>query len=368
MRRHLLALAALALPGGSALAQGGYTPPRVGGGFGGVGAGFGGTAAPGGGASAVSPYLLLGRGGAAGGASPGLTYYGLVRPVQDFRSSISNLQGQLAGTQGELSGLETGLNASAGAATGTRLRFLNTGGYFLNMQGGTSTGGGVGFALPTLHGGGHPRQRRRGGRRRGRGGRRDAAPLTDFFRSTDGDGDMLRRIACGAALLTPAFGSAQGQGPVLAPPSLPSGQGPILLPPPAQEAAVPAPAPAAPPFGYHPTKWRPFPGTEAAEPLRLPNAVERPRGTPILPDASMKPLLADPPAKPDEAKDAPPAVPPSLAAAEAGPEVGGPKPPATLGDPVAAGTVVRFSAVPAASTVVPASREEPIEFKPVAKR
>jgi hypothetical protein len=75
----------------------------------------------------VSPYLNLLR----SGNSPGVNYYGLVRPQLEFRQSIQNLQQQSINTQSEISGLID----STFPATGHRTTFLNTGGYFLSGSG-----------------------------------------------------------------------------------------------------------------------------------------------------------------------------------------------------------------------------------------
>jgi len=104
-------------------------PGRPGiGGVGVGGGGFGTTTSP-----AVSPFLNLNR----LGSPAGINYYGLVRPQQDFRNSLSALQGQIA-EQGVTTGTaDAGLSA---LITGQRARFLNTGGYFLNSNGGTDNG------------------------------------------------------------------------------------------------------------------------------------------------------------------------------------------------------------------------------------
>lgn len=125
-RLSLMVAVVLALPSVS-WAQ---VPGRPGiGVYGGVGGGgFGTTSSP-----AVSPFLNLNR----LGSPAGINYYGLVRPQQDFRNSLSALQGQLA-EQGVTTGnAEAGLSA---LITGQRARFLNTGGYFLNNNGGAGGG------------------------------------------------------------------------------------------------------------------------------------------------------------------------------------------------------------------------------------
>jgi hypothetical protein len=92
---------------------------------------------------AVSPYLNLLR----PGNSPGVNYYGLVRPQMEFRNNIQNLQQQVAENQSSIMGLNNAVLPTTGHATS----FLNTGGYFP---------GGVGA----------------GGARAGAGGQRPAAP------------------------------------------------------------------------------------------------------------------------------------------------------------------------------------------------
>lgn len=90
---------------------------------------------------AFSPYLNLVR----PGGSPTLNYYGLVRPEQQFRQSIQNLQTTVAGNQQALGNLQNDVNGVPG--TGHPTQFLNYGGYFLNSGsfGGTANrpGGGT---------------------------------------------------------------------------------------------------------------------------------------------------------------------------------------------------------------------------------
>ena len=76
---------------------------------------------------AVSPYLNLLR----PGNSPGVNYYGLVRPQMEFRNSIQNLQQQTASNRAGLAVIE---DASL-PATGHATSFLNTGGYFTSRSG-----------------------------------------------------------------------------------------------------------------------------------------------------------------------------------------------------------------------------------------
>ncbi len=80
----------------------------------------------------ISPYLNLLRGG-----DPSLNYQGLVRPQQEFRSGIQQLNQQLQTQQRDITNLEV---ESGLPATGHPTQFLNLGGYFLGRGGrGTST-------------------------------------------------------------------------------------------------------------------------------------------------------------------------------------------------------------------------------------
>lgn len=101
--------------------------------YGGVGGGSrsGGSSSPGGigfgqGAS-VSPYLQLTR----RNNSAYLNYYGLVRPAFDLQNSLQGLQQQVNEAQ------STGQAGMGGNPlfTGSRTRFLDTGGYFLSSSG-----------------------------------------------------------------------------------------------------------------------------------------------------------------------------------------------------------------------------------------
>ncbi len=140
MRRTLLATIVLLAVAASARAQVGTGPaptrPPAIGGIGaptpGIGTGF-------------SPYLNLNR----GGNSAAQNLYGIVRPQMSMQQSIQALQQQQAilaggGTPGQDDAL-----AAQGIVVGTRVRFLNTGGYFQNLAGGTtmSSAGGAGFTF-----------------------------------------------------------------------------------------------------------------------------------------------------------------------------------------------------------------------------
>jgi hypothetical protein len=122
IRSSLAAGVLLAVLAGSALAQ----PPGIGTG-----------ASPPISRPPVSPYLNLLR----SGNSPGVNYYGLVRPQLEFRQSIQNLQQQSINTQSEISGLID----TTFPATGHRTTFLNTGGYFLSGSGASRPGANPNF-------------------------------------------------------------------------------------------------------------------------------------------------------------------------------------------------------------------------------
>jgi hypothetical protein len=85
-----------------------------------------------------SPYLNLLR----AGNSPALNYYGLVRPEQQFRQSIGNLQGAVTANQQAINGLQS--DTTAPMTTGHPTQFLNYGGYFMNTLGGPAKAGGAG--------------------------------------------------------------------------------------------------------------------------------------------------------------------------------------------------------------------------------
>lgn len=79
---------------------------------------------------AFSPYLNLLR----PGNSPGVNYYGLVRPQMEFRNNIQNLQQQVSNNRADISGLNNAVIPTTGHTTS----FLNTGGYY--SGGGRGTG------------------------------------------------------------------------------------------------------------------------------------------------------------------------------------------------------------------------------------
>ena len=80
---------------------------------------------------AVSPYLNLLR----PGNSPGVNYYGLVRPQLEFQNGLRNLQQQVQTNETAIAGL----NKAILPTTGHTSTFLNTGGYY---SGGAGTNGG----------------------------------------------------------------------------------------------------------------------------------------------------------------------------------------------------------------------------------
>lgn len=86
----------------------------------------------------VSPYLNLLR----GGASPGVNYYGLVRPQQYFQNSIQGLQqGQAAGPLNPVVGGQA--DGSDLPGTGVPVQFMNHYAFFMNVGGfGTQPGRG----------------------------------------------------------------------------------------------------------------------------------------------------------------------------------------------------------------------------------
>jgi hypothetical protein len=104
---------------------------------GGIGSGAG---------SVGSPYLNLLR----GGSGAAINYYGIVRPQQNLQMSLQGLQQQMFSGGGE----QDDAQASPGVILGTRVRFLNTGGYFLNLNGGTTLMGGGSSAGTGSNGGG----------------------------------------------------------------------------------------------------------------------------------------------------------------------------------------------------------------------
>jgi hypothetical protein len=90
----------------------------------------------------ISPYLNLLR----RGNSPGVNYYGLVRPQQQLYNSVNSLQGQVTDNRALISGLAASVDPTRGE-TGHGTSFLDLGGYFMNMNPAGQGGGGL---LPTV--------------------------------------------------------------------------------------------------------------------------------------------------------------------------------------------------------------------------
>ena len=82
-----------------------------------------------------SPYLNLTR----SSGSLGLNYYGLVRPEQQVRQSLNQLQGSVATNQQLIGNLQS--DSLDTPATGHPIQFLNYGGFFLNNGPTLGTGG-----------------------------------------------------------------------------------------------------------------------------------------------------------------------------------------------------------------------------------
>ncbi len=81
-----------------------------------------------------SPYLNLTRGGSAA-----VNYYGIVRPQISFQSQMQAVQAQQQQAGG--ASFEPDNPLTPGLVVGTRVRFLSTAPYFLNLSGGATTGG-----------------------------------------------------------------------------------------------------------------------------------------------------------------------------------------------------------------------------------
>ncbi len=102
----------------------------------------------------VSPYINLLR---QGGGSPGLNYYGLVKPEINGRQSLQAVQSATAANQASIGDL---LNGGGLPATGTPSQFLNHRSYFLNqgtggvggLNGGGSAAGGSGVGRTAVGG------------------------------------------------------------------------------------------------------------------------------------------------------------------------------------------------------------------------
>ena len=96
---------------------------------------------------AFSPYLNLNR----GGTSPGINYFGIVRPQIETNRSLQMLQTEIQTLpQGTTPTTGTTATVIAGS-TGHPVTFFNTSHYFGMMGGRTGTGasvGGIGTAAP----------------------------------------------------------------------------------------------------------------------------------------------------------------------------------------------------------------------------
>jgi hypothetical protein len=143
MNRLLGVLLGMVLLGSAARAQVGGSRPAALGTPGGLGGGFNSSPGLGGGignsfgSPTVSPYLNITR----GGGSAAQNYFGLVRPQQNIAGALQNLQSQVTAGQNSSDDAQ-----SQGVTVGTRVRFLNTGGYFQNMNGGTTSSTPLGSA------------------------------------------------------------------------------------------------------------------------------------------------------------------------------------------------------------------------------
>jgi hypothetical protein len=90
----------------------------------------------------ISPYLNLLR----LGGGPALNYYNLVRPQQQLFAGINNLQQQVAANRAlATAAMAVGADPTL-PETGKATMFMNTGGYFMNMNpiGGAAAAPGVG--------------------------------------------------------------------------------------------------------------------------------------------------------------------------------------------------------------------------------
>jgi hypothetical protein len=92
---------------------------------------------------AFSPYLNLNR----RGASPGVNYYGLVRPQLTYNASIAQLQQSTEALQRDQQAAVVG---SELPPTGHTTGFLNHNRYFLNRGGTTPLSGRTPAVAPTL--------------------------------------------------------------------------------------------------------------------------------------------------------------------------------------------------------------------------
>lgn len=130
--------------------------------------------APGGAGTArptFSPYLNLNR----SGNSPGVNLYGIVRPQFAARAEFQSLEQQAAANRQGIADL--GTPPTALPTTGHPIAFLNTGGYFMNLNPGQGQGGGLGGGQSGFSFGGQGLMQGGGGARPGgAGGTRGASP------------------------------------------------------------------------------------------------------------------------------------------------------------------------------------------------
>jgi hypothetical protein len=85
----------------------------------------------------VSPYLNLGRGG--NGVGTAIDYYGIVRPQQDLRNNVVNLQQQIQGLQQTQPVLPVAESDANLPITGRGIGgFMNYGHYFPLLTQGTA--------------------------------------------------------------------------------------------------------------------------------------------------------------------------------------------------------------------------------------
>lgn len=98
---------------------------------------------------AFSPYLNLNR----PGTNPAINYFGLVRPQTRALSAMQGMEQQIQSNLSAINALGA-TNTTGIPDTGHRVSFLNTGGYFMNMNPGRGMGGQGGTSFGNLGGGG----------------------------------------------------------------------------------------------------------------------------------------------------------------------------------------------------------------------
>jgi hypothetical protein len=87
----------------------------------------------------VSPYLGLGQ----NGVNPAIDYYNRVLPQLSYNAAIPGLQGQIGANQQAINQVQYGVGY---LETGHPTRFMNLGGYFMNINGGVGNRGANAFA------------------------------------------------------------------------------------------------------------------------------------------------------------------------------------------------------------------------------